>query len=699
MPAKATITQDPTESLIAESHILRLDLDVQNECKLQPLLSAAEHWHDALIAICDAPKDTVIRFHGRDHIFIWPPKMRLKHGTQILSWGTGDDDYSLFAQIVLAPKDKQNQWIRVTYRLYRNAVEKDGAPMYFLECSGNPTTVLAGNNVLPVTTADRKTGAIESLPSSSRLTMLTVNRVLIELLAKLNQELNPGSADDYFDFRKSAGVKRGDYDLVRAQFCCYLPTANVQIFLQLLTILYAPFVVEDDVVIDVAEQLGLKVKHFKDKKGRITGIQFQWHHGKKLVTSLVFYDKRKRVAQMRQGKTLSPEEIGLVHENVRFDITLHKRGIEQLIGAARKKLAKDRISAPAFLDDLPANEFLQGKLKPKMWWFEKAVAVLSTSPSEGKPGRKSFADWLVSVALGDMLRLTSIVKCTPAALHAFSQLAEPVVKAWLLADKFEAGSWAKQIIEISKLEKTAVYEHRKRLLKAHGIDIAIPYPFYRDMLHHGPKSLTTQQNREAMNNALGKNTAQARVKTAAMEEVWRLAQEGITNFFAQLVDVVGATVSSNPTHLPLKVVGKIADLPAGAMTAEQVDTTRAPKKAAGVASAKADSPPRRRKVQTPLLPPGIDRRSSFETLFNARRIVRKQLKQDLTDDERDHLEQRHEELRDLVFRRRAMIAQQKMTRAGNKAAARLKRMGGPISRLPVKGPADPSKPPSASSKK
>ena len=64
-----------------------------------------------------------------------------------------------------------------------------------------------------------------------------------------------------------------------------------------------------------------------DDARRITGIQFQWRHGTKLGASLVFYDKRKRVAQMRQGKTLGPNEKSLVLENVRFDITLHKRGI------------------------------------------------------------------------------------------------------------------------------------------------------------------------------------------------------------------------------------------------------------------------------------------------------------------------------------------------------------------------------------
>jgi hypothetical protein len=76
MPAKSATTpkarlpRKNAESLIAESYLLRLDLDPYSERNFPPLLSAAQHWRDALVAICHAPKDAVIRFHGRDHIFI-----------------------------------------------------------------------------------------------------------------------------------------------------------------------------------------------------------------------------------------------------------------------------------------------------------------------------------------------------------------------------------------------------------------------------------------------------------------------------------------------------------------------------------------------------------------------------------------------------------------------------------------------------
>ena len=215
-----------------------------------------------------------------------------------------------------------------------------------------------------------------------------------------------------------------------------------------------------------------------------------------------------------------------------------------------------RLAAATFLDELPATEFIDGKPQPTTWWFERAVIVLPSSWSNGEVKRNSFARWLVARALGDMLRLKSIVKFTPEALNAFIELPEPVIDAWLKGDKFEAGSWAKQLIELSGLEKSTIYTHRLRLLAAHGIDIAIPYRFYRDLEHFGPKSLAKPEHREALNKALG--------KIADKEEVWRLLKEGITNFYTQLVDVVGATVNSAPTVLRPKIIGKMSDEPTDA---------------------------------------------------------------------------------------------------------------------------------------
>ena len=174
MTRKDTEPQDSTESLIAESYILRLGLDLSDDLNPRLMPADSDFISGALKAICAAPKDTVVRFRGRDHIFIWPHEMKPTQGTQILSTADGVLDRSVSAQIVLAPQTQPNQHIRVAYRLKKNPRWEAGEPAYLLECEGNPTTIFAGNNVVPITTEDRKTGAVEPLPSSSRRSMLRV---------------------------------------------------------------------------------------------------------------------------------------------------------------------------------------------------------------------------------------------------------------------------------------------------------------------------------------------------------------------------------------------------------------------------------------------------------------------------------------------------------------------------------------------
>jgi len=385
--------------------------------------------------------------------------------------------------------------------------------------------------------------------------MHRVHRVHFEVLETLNAATT-GTTEPVFGADTLDAIKRGDFEIIRVQHCCYLPTADVARFLQLICLLYAQPVYDAERITNLAEHLGLKVKTYTGKNNRVTGVMLQKLHGKKVVASLVFYDKKRRVAQMRQGETLHPDEVDIVAKNVRFDMTLHGRGVEQIVGAARKDLAKRREVAPGLLSNAVTPEFFDNK-STTMASFEDAVTVLSHPRGGGVARRQSFAPWLVRKCLHDFLRLGAVVKCTPAKLHAFTELDDPVVKAWYEIGqaqkaprkKSDAEGWAAPIIERSKLKKSAIYDGRKRLLDEHDIDIAIPYKFYADLEHHGPKSLIDAERREALNRALS--------KSADKNEVFRLLQEGIDNFFDQLVNVVGKTVSSPPTKLPLKEAGKL----------------------------------------------------------------------------------------------------------------------------------------------
>jgi len=164
------VSSKKTESLVAEDFVVRIALDVPGDNDIRTLPSEAYYVREALLAICNAPKDTVVQFCGRAHKLLWPHPANPKKGTRIDTASDNDEDAPTKAQIVMAPVDEPNQHIYVRYELKRNLKREVGDPFHLLECSGNPTTILTGNNVFPVTTTDPDTGAIEPLPSSARET-------------------------------------------------------------------------------------------------------------------------------------------------------------------------------------------------------------------------------------------------------------------------------------------------------------------------------------------------------------------------------------------------------------------------------------------------------------------------------------------------------------------------------------------------
>jgi hypothetical protein len=651
-----------TESMIAESMLIRIGLD-QPMFGARPEPPEAPLVRESLIAICSAPTETEIEFYGRKHCFIWPTEMKRSQGTQILSRSDDPTDLSIKIQMTLAPKDQPAQHIRVTYRLFKNncceeddpEYRKEGDPRYFLECEGNPTTVLAGNNVFPVTTVDQETGEAEKLPSSSRASMKVVNRALCDLLKAVSEAVLP-DRQCLLDFWTLNRIEEGNFELVRAQYCCYLSTPNVLRFLQLICLLYAQTVHDAERVSTLANHLGLAVKQFIGKNNRVTGVQFQKRHGTKPVVSLVFYDKQRRIAQMRQGKTLAPEEKELVNRAVRYDMTLHRRGIEQMVGEARKVLEEHRQKRPNFLANAVSANFLRETPETTMEMFEDAVTILSHKVVRNMPKRYSFSSGLVKRTLNGILGLGNIVKWTPARLHAFTELPNPVVKAWYAPELTKGkgrwpkkGDWTTPIMERTGLGKTHVYEERKQLLAEHGIDISIAHKFYRDLEHLGPKSLINAENREALNRALSKN--------ADKDEVFRLLHEGIDNFFAQLVEVVGATVNGPPTKLPLKKVG---------------DTSSRSLQAKHVAAREANTgiPQRRRsKKQTinALRREGFGPHSAEARLLDAMNSTRIGLAAgNVSDRERDDMKLRLQVLSRWLRERANLTKQQQATRRRNR---------------------------------
>src|SRR5271163_249963 len=179
--------------LIAEPLCVRLGIDRtsaravtsgNNVAALAPRATSlppeAKRIVDALRAICALPEDTIVMWCGRPHKFVRPHHANPTKGTQLI----GRPGAERAAQIVLAPDDerKKNQHIFTKFAVVPNGKPAPGKPPFFLECEGNPTTLMTGNNVLPVTSRNAKTKALERYPSSKHNVMTAVNRLLFRFL-------------------------------------------------------------------------------------------------------------------------------------------------------------------------------------------------------------------------------------------------------------------------------------------------------------------------------------------------------------------------------------------------------------------------------------------------------------------------------------------------------------------------------------
>jgi hypothetical protein len=352
----------PLETLIIETLVLRLGIDPVTPNEPAPMKAQAYDLRRAISAICDAPDGTIVFYRGRAHKIIKPHPANPDQGTQLLAHAGS----LVAAQIVLAPYDEPSQYIVVQYSVVHSLRDEDQTasrdaepePLYLFQVSGNPTTIVTGSNVSPVTVPDPQSGVTPQFPSSSRRVMRPFHRVLFDFLDEVARQVT-GSGRSVYWSRTRRLIDEENFDVVRAQYCCYLPVEDVPLFLQFMTLIFSQRIAMGDGVITIAEHLGLRFRAFTDEEThRVVGVLFEKRHGKNSVFSVTFYDKRKRVALMRQGKTLTEAEADIVVNNVRVDMTLHGPGIVQMIGEAQSALQHHREKLPEFLEDLPAQQFL-----------------------------------------------------------------------------------------------------------------------------------------------------------------------------------------------------------------------------------------------------------------------------------------------------------------------------------------------------
>ncbi len=274
-----------------------------------------------LRAICDPDRDHLFIIFGRAHKVVPTRPADSSKGTLWRPTPGGGGE----AQIVLARVDEPAQQVRLSYKLVMAAGEDPESG--WLTAEFNPTTILAGNDVHPATIADPETGNVRAYPSSDLTVMRQMHRLGFNLLDELRKQAK-NTNRPLFERKTRAAIDSGDFHIVRAQWRALLPTSDVPQFLQVLTALTGHHIRRGTGIIHLADHLGFSFeKYSHEKTDDLTGVRLKKKHGDKPLFSLSFYDKRKRIADMKKGKTLLPAKVATIRDNVRFDITAHSEGI------------------------------------------------------------------------------------------------------------------------------------------------------------------------------------------------------------------------------------------------------------------------------------------------------------------------------------------------------------------------------------
>jgi hypothetical protein len=437
---------------------------------------------EGLELICDPRRDHVFIIYGRAHRFV---RSRPRHPSKGTFWRPAADGGGE-AQIVLALVEEPAQRVMLRYQLVRAAAGASG----WLNCTFSPTTILAGNNVHPATIANPKTGEICAYPSSQPGVMEQVYRLGLDVLEELYQQATIPNGP-LFHPNTAAAIKAGEFRLIRAQWCAYIPTPDVLKFLQLIGVLVGHTIGRGKGLIQIADHLGFEAKAFREKDA-VNGVTLWKRHGKKTLFSFCFCDKRKRVADMRQGKSLLPAEAATIRENVRFDITAHGLGIVAIIKAARRRLRLLQERGVALPGGDWTEDFLRRDIEPSARLLQRAVFILSLRLERGLLVRRSFAEWLVPHMIRDVLRLDVIACFTRRNFHALVALEDRVAVAWRAAETVKVGAWAQRLAKDARCSLQTVYTRREEWLRDYGIDIAAPHALYRDLLYFGPPSRPLQ---------------------------------------------------------------------------------------------------------------------------------------------------------------------------------------------------------------
>jgi hypothetical protein len=436
------------------------------------------------------------------------------------------------ARIVLRCPEEPGKQVHLRYTLaYHPVARKTKIIAQF-----NPATIVAGNNVGP--TAIRVPCRAESpaWPSSSIRVFGAMLRLGYDLLDAMHAQAFQGKR---LFSRSSTDIRNGRFRVLRAQWASYIPTSDRLGFLQLLPTIYGHTILSGNGTVDLAHHLGLIFDPYpRDGTEERTGVVLQKRYGKKAAWSVVFYDKRARIAQMKQLKTLTEAEIAIISASVRLDVTAHPPGIISICKVAQRRMEALSKACPW------SREFVEGSPEATAWWLERAVVALSCEMDGGRVVRRSFAGWLLPKMLGEVTHLRALANFTRAGFRQLEELDDPVAAAWREIERPKGGTLISELIARSKLKRAAIYKRRRLWLDQFSIDILVPCGFYRDLLFYGPNSVMEISERRDMVRAVDRNDGDASV---------RMLRQAARRFDEGRSAVLRPAMEAKPRALPVLV--------------------------------------------------------------------------------------------------------------------------------------------------
>jgi hypothetical protein len=267
----------------------------------------------------------------------------------------------------------------------------------------------------------------------------------------------------------------------------------------------------------------------------MTSVSLEKRHGRRKLF-LVRFSADSAVGSHKGAVPVQVEE----PTSIRLTIVVHSDGLASIVRAARRRVAVLIDRDERFrehrnrMDDAEPNSAAQ---------LSAAFCVLGYDPSADRLVRRSLADWLVRFVLHDVLRLDVIGKFTRQNLDRLSRLKDKVAVAWREMRAKHGHNYARAIAEATGLSDQTVYDRRRTWLKEYGIDIAIPFRFYMDLLSLGSLSMARPHQRAALLAA----------DTADQEALVRALSSAFADFDRRR-SLMGEIADATPSAVEVKAI-------------------------------------------------------------------------------------------------------------------------------------------------